>query len=79
MSPRRAVPQKKQQQQGLPSWLIVGGIVVVLVVVLVVGVDFISKSMGPAPVPTVSGVTTSGRMEGDPKAPIAFMEFSDFQ
>ncbi len=78
MSPRRAVPQKKQQQQGLPSWLIVGGIVVVLVVVLVVGVDFISKSMGAAPLPTVN-VTASGRTEGDPKAPIAFMEFSDFQ
>ncbi len=78
MSPRRVVPQKKQPQKGLPSWLIVGGIVVVLVVVLVVGVDFISKATGSAPLPTVN-VTASGRTEGDPKAPIAFMEFSDFQ
>lgn len=79
MSPRRAIPPKKQPQRGLPSWLIVGAVVVLLVVVLVIGVDFIGKATGPAPVPTVDGITASGRTQGDPKASIAFMEFSDFQ
>ncbi len=79
MSPRRAVPTKKQTPRGLPSWLIVGGIVVVVVIVLVVGIDFIGKAIGPGPLPTVTGITASGRTRGDPKAPVAFMEFSDFQ
>lgn len=79
MSPRRAPPQKKNPQGGLPSWLIVAAVAVLVVVVVIVGADFIGKSMGSAPVAPVTGTSATGRTKGDPNAKVAFLEFSDFQ
>ncbi len=78
MSPRRAIPEKKQKG-GFPTWMIVAAVAVIAVFVVIVGADFVAKSQGPAVVPTVPGIASSGRTEGDPKAPVAFLEFSDFQ
>jgi protein-disulfide isomerase len=59
--------------------MIIAAIAVVVVFVVIVAADFVTKSQGPAVVPTVAGIASSGRTQGDPKAPIAFLEFSDFQ
>ncbi|MCL5950200.1 MAG: hypothetical protein M1132_00520 [Chloroflexi bacterium] len=77
MSPRRAIPQKKKKS-ALPRWLVVTAALVVVAGVVIVGVDLFSK-LTSAPVPPPTGVAESGRTKGDPKAPIAFVEFSDFQ
>jgi hypothetical protein len=69
----------------LPTWLVVAGVVAIALVVVLVGADFLGKLMtqsqvatGPSSVST-GGVTRTGRTEGDPNAPINFVEFSDFQ
>jgi hypothetical protein len=72
MSPRRATPQHKKRN-GLQMWLLIGGIVMVVVIALVIGADLMIKSQ--APTPGLAG----DRNAGDPQAPIAFVEFSDFQ
>lgn len=77
MSPRRAVPQKKQES-GLPTWLIAAGIVVAVVAVIVVGADFLSKAQPSGAIP-VSGSTGTGRTKGNPQARVELVEFSDFQ
>ncbi len=80
MSPRRAPPQKKQT--GLPSWIFVAAAAVIVVVVLAIGLDFVSKINTTPPQPTTvstAGIVRSGRTEGDPNAPIALTEYSDFQ
>ena len=78
MSPRRAIPEKKKQS-GLPSWVILAAVVVVGVVAVIVGADFLAKAQPQAALPPTSGITATGRTKGDPKAPIVFVEFSDFQ
>ena len=81
MSPRRTAPVKKQQS-GLPSWVIVAGVAVVVIVALAVGLDFVSKIQTSPPAPTTvseGGIVRVGRTEGDPSAPLALLEFSDFQ
>jgi hypothetical protein len=83
MSPRRPNPEKKQS--GLPTWLVLAGIVAVALIVVLVGADFLSKAMTQTAVPTgpssvsATGITRTGRTEGDPNAPINFVEYSDFQ
>ncbi len=82
MSPRRAIPQQQKRRQ-LPPWLIVSGLVVFIVLAVLVGADFLSKAQ-PTSAPssstlTFDGITASGRTLGDAKAPIAFVEYSDFQ
>ena len=78
MSPRRTAPPLKKQS-GLPTWLIIAGIAVIAILAVVVGADFYSKSQR-APVSfTGRGITANERTLGDPKAPLAVIEFSDFQ
>ena len=74
MSPRRAVPQKKQG--GLPSWVILVAIVVVVVVAVVA--LFTLQTPTTAPVSS-SGLSAPGRTAGNPNSKVAFVEFSDFQ
>lgn len=74
MSPRRAIPQKKEG--GLPGWVlpaIVGVVVVIGVVVL------FTLQTPTAPSTSGGGLSASGRTAGEPKAKIAFAEYSDFQ
>jgi hypothetical protein len=78
MSPRRAIPEKKQQG-GLPSWMILTAVIVVAVIAVIVGADFLTKVQAPTVQPPTTGVTSSGRTEGNPQAPITMVEFSDFQ
>lgn len=78
MSPRRAVPDKKNKR-GLPLWIRLGAIVIIVVAAIIIGMDFTSKAEAPAAAPTVSGVTGTGRTLGNPHAPIAFVVFADFQ
>ncbi|MBI4789051.1 MAG: hypothetical protein HY782_18625 [Chloroflexi bacterium] len=78
MSPRRAMPQKKQQG-GLPSWVILAAVIVVAVVAVIVAADFLTKAQPQAALPPTSGITATGRTKGDRNAKIAFVEFSDFQ
>ena len=69
MSPRRTIPQQKR---GLPPLVfVIGGIVLILVIV---GADLISKAL-----PTTPSLSAGSRTVGNPKATIAFTEFSDFQ
>ncbi len=82
MSPRRTIPQEKKQGR-LPAWLIIGGLTALIVLIVLVAADFWAKSQ-PAAVPASSGTAlngmpANGRTLGDPKAPIAMVEFSDFQ
>ena len=49
------------------------------VVVLVVAVDFVMKSQKPATPAAVSGIAASGKVRGDPKAPVSLLVFADFQ
>jgi hypothetical protein len=72
MSPRRATPQHKKRK-GLQTWLLVGAVVVVAVITLTVGADLMINSQGSTP--GLSGERTVGNLQ----APIAFVEFSDFQ
>lgn len=72
MSPRRATPQHRKRT-GFPTWLLIGALLIVVVVALAVGADWIIKSQGSTP-----GVA-GDRAVGDPRAPIAFVEYSDFQ
>jgi hypothetical protein len=72
MSPHPTAPQHKKRS-GLASWLLIGAVVIVAVIAVVVGADLMIKSQGPTP-----GVAAD-RTAGDPQAPIAFVEFSDFQ
>jgi len=74
MSPRRAVPQKKQG--GLPSWVIPAGIGVVVVIAVIA--LFALQTPTAAPV-TPGGLSASGRTVGNPDSKVAFVEFSDFQ
>ncbi len=85
MSPRRTAPAK--EQSGLPKWLVLAAIVAIALVVVIVGADFLTKlqansapqaAIGPTSVST-SGIVRSARTEGDPNAPINFVEYSDFQ
>jgi len=77
MSPRRAIPEKKKQG-GLPSWLIMAG------------VAGHRRDRGgdrrrlclQGPVcrrATDDRYHEYRRTKGDPKAPVAFVEFSDFR
>jgi hypothetical protein len=84
MSPRRAAPEK--QKQATPPWLIflaivvVAGFAVFLVSQLVGAVMSANNpAQSTASLPTSSGLTSNGRTEGDPKAQVTFVEFSDFQ
>ncbi len=80
MSPRRAIPVRKQR--GLPAWAVVGAVAIVLIVVLVVGIDFVAKTQVKAPIPasaSAGDIPRSGRTEGDPNAPIELVVFSDYQ
>ncbi len=72
MSPRRATPQLKKRSR-LPSWLLIGGVVMVALIAVVVVADSLLKSQDTTP--AISG----SRTVGDARAPIAFVEFSDFQ
>jgi protein-disulfide isomerase len=74
MSPRRAVPQKKQG--GLPSWVIPVAVVVVVIVAVVA--LFTLQTPTAAPVSS-SGLSAPGRTVGNPNSKVAFVEFSDFQ
>jgi hypothetical protein len=77
MSPRRTDPRKKQEENGLPPWLIAIGVGVLVVVAVVVLFTLQTPS---APAPVTSGSTTAiGRTKGDPNAKVEFVEFSDFQ
>jgi len=78
MSPRRVIPRQKKND-GLPSWLVIGGIMVTIVLLVVVAVDFWSKIQPSPVVPSPSDLTASSRTAGDPNAPVSFTEFSDFQ
>ncbi len=71
MSPRRAAPHHPDRSR-LPSWPFIGAIVIVAVIA-VVAAGLIMKSNGPTP--AVAGDRTAG----DPQAPLAFIEYSDFQ
>jgi hypothetical protein len=59
----------------------VSGVAVVVIVLLAVGLDFVSKIQTRPPEPTTisGGIVRAGRTEGDPNAPITFVEYSDFQ
>ncbi len=83
MSPRRSTPTKKEQPGGLPTWVIIAGVIIV-VVVAVLAVTQILDNIKPAaqaasPTSVVGGVIRNGRSEGDPNAPIKLVEYSDFQ
>ncbi len=79
MSPRRVDSEKKQS--GLPSMLVFIGIVVVAIVVVFVGADLLTQwqASQQATSDPRSGVKLTGKTEGDPNAPIEFVEYSDFQ
>ncbi len=82
MSPRRSIPTKKEPS-GLPTWVIIAGVIIV-VVVGILAVTQIVDNMQPAPqaaAPTsvVGGITRNGRTEGNPNATIKLVEYSDFQ
>lgn len=82
MSPRRTAPQRKERSS-VPPWLIVGGLALFVVLAGVVGADFLSKSQ-PSPASAITavterGLTANGKTLGDSNAPIAVVEFSDFQ
>lgn len=76
MSPRRAIPEKKKS--GLPTWVIAVGIGVAVVVGVVVLFTLQTPS-APSPTAPSTGVAATGTTKGDPNAPIAFVEYSDFQ
>lgn len=78
MSPRRAIPSRKNRGRW-PPWLVVTAIAVVVVGAFTVGADFWAKVQSPPVGPSPSGLAVNGRTKGDPKAPIAFIEYSDFQ
>jgi hypothetical protein len=77
MSPRRKIPEKKQET-GLPTLLIVAGIAVLAIGAVIVGVDFMSKMTLAAPAPSVT-LNAASRTKGDPNAKIELVEYSDFQ
>ncbi len=78
MSPHRVARQQKKRDN-LPRWVIAIALVIVVGGAIVLGADFWNKTQPPTGGPTPSGIATNGRTKGDPKATIAFVEFSDFQ
>ncbi|MBI5651177.1 MAG: hypothetical protein HZC40_12145 [Chloroflexi bacterium] len=76
MSPRRAIPLKESQKNGLPMWAIAIGLGVL--VVIAAAVLFVLQTPS-APAPASSNVLTSGKTKGNADAPIAFIEFGDFK
>ncbi len=82
MSPRRPIPQQKEKEQ-FPPWLIFGGLFVFVVVAVLVAADFWTKIQPPTPSSpsgtALNGIPANGRTLGDSKAPVAMVEYSDFQ
>ncbi len=77
MSPRRAIPDKKKRS-AIPTSLLIGAVVTVAVIAIIIAADFVIKSQDSA-IPSTSSLAASGRTAGNTKAPISFVEYSDFQ
>ncbi len=77
--PARKPPTKATPKGGLPPWLIITAIVAVAVVAVIVGADFLMKLQPTPTAPVATNVVASGRTQGDPNAPVSFVEYSDFQ
>ena len=74
MSPRRTVPQKKQNE--LPRWVIPIGVGVVIVIFVIL----LNALQSPAAaVSTTPSLTGSSKTIGNPNSKIAFVVFADFQ
>ncbi|MCL4487898.1 MAG: DsbA family protein [Chloroflexi bacterium] len=77
--PARKPAVKAKPKSGLPSWLVVAAIVVVAVVAVVIAADLMTKLQPTSTGSGSSDVAASGRTQGDPNAPVSFIEYSDFQ
>ncbi len=70
MSPHRVAPEKKKPSP-TRVWPLVAGIAVIAVVGLLIAVSVLSQPAAPA--------SLGAKSKGDAKAPIAIVEYSDFQ